>query len=57
MLSFQQKSIVVEYTGAVRRHATELIKAIREVNPDLTKEFDKVDDLFENPGAYYADKT
>ena len=56
-LSFQAESVVVEYTGAVRRGATELIKGIREANPDLTTEFNKVDALFENPGAVYANKT
>lgn len=50
-LTFQAESVVVEYTGAVRRGAKELIKGIREANPDLTKEFEKVDALFTNPGA------
>ncbi len=50
-LSFQQESVVVEYTRAVRLNAAELIQGIRQANPDLTKEFEKVDALFTNPGA------
>ena len=50
-LSFQQESVVVEYTGAVRRGAKELVQGIRQANPDLIKEFEKVDALFTNPGA------
>lgn len=42
-VGFQEKAVIEEYRKAKAVGHTTLAQGIRRANPDLTKEFDKVD--------------